>query len=312
LGKDKLGAYWTLYECLVTLSRLLAPFTPFFSEELYRNLVSAPWGEAQPESVHLTDYPEADLTLVDEELARRMALALEVVALGRAARVEAGLRVRQPLREAVLVLADPSSQASLGELLPLVKDELNVKEIRFAEDADKYVHYQLMPNFKVIGPRLGPLVQKLKGALASANAAALRASLEEKGTCVVDVDEKSVVLPREEIEVRLQPKEGYAARAGKRVVLVLETSLTQDLIEEWWARELVAAVNGIRGDRSLPYEARIHLHVWCGPNLRRALEKNLAYLNAETLSTDVTFHSLEESGGVLEGSAGNEAYRVDF
>src|SRR2546427_382808 len=121
--------------------------------------------------------------------------------------------------------------------------------------------------------------------------------------------ERAVVLPREEIEVRLQPKEGYAARAGKGVVLVLETSLTQDLIEEWWARELVAAVNGIRGDRSLPYEARIHLHVWCGPNLRRALEKNLAYLNAETLSTDVTFHSLEESGGVLKGSAGNEAYR---
>jgi isoleucyl-tRNA synthetase len=241
-----------------------------------------------------------------------MALVLEIVTLGRAARVEAGLRVRQPLREAVLVLADPSVQSSLDDLLPLVKDELNVKEVRFAEDADKYVTYQLKPNFKLLGPRLGPLSQKLKGELACANAAVLRASLEKKGACEVNVDGKPVVLSGEEIEIGLVPKEGYAARAGKGVVLVLDTQLSQDLIEEGWARELVAAVNGLRGDRSLRYEERIRLEVWCGQKLQHALEKNLAYLKAETLSTEVVFHPLEETGGVLHGNAGDEAYRIDF
>src|SRR5262249_30785095 len=157
--------------------------TPFLAEDIYRNLVVAPWGVSQPESVHLTEYPGSVPDFVDEALRARMALALEVVTLGRAARVEAGLRVRQPRREAVLGLANPSAEASLTDLLPLIKDELNVKQIRFAEDAEKYVVYQLKPNFKLLGPRLGPLVPKIKSALASASAEALRASLETKGTC---------------------------------------------------------------------------------------------------------------------------------
>ncbi|MBI4601863.1 MAG: isoleucine--tRNA ligase [Planctomycetes bacterium] len=312
LGEDKLDAYATLYECLSVLSRLIAPFVPFFAEDLYRNLVAGPSGGKAAESVHLTEYPAADERLIDEALSRRMDLALEVVALGRAARAEAGLRVRQPLRKAVLVLADPAMEGALADLLPLVKDELNVKEFAFAENADQYVHYQLKPSFKRIGPRLGPLVQKLKGALAAADAAALRVSLESTGRCEVLVEGKAVALSREEIEVGLVPREGYTARAGGGVVLVLDTRLDQALIEEWWAREVVAATNGLRGDRELRYEARIRLDLWCGPKLRHALERNLEHLKTETLSTAVTFHELSEPGGALEGAAGDEPFRVDL
>jgi isoleucyl-tRNA synthetase len=338
LTADKQNAYATLYECLVTLSRLIAPFVPFFAEDLHRNLVTGPWerwwargGKALaerdrrwespgrsgaerpfPESVHLADYPEPDPALIDESLSGRMDLVLEVVSLGRAARVEAGLRVRQPLREAVLVLADHALAAGLAELLPLAQDELNVKAIRFADDASKYVTYQLKPNFKLIGPRLGSLVQKLKAALAAADAAALKAELDEKGACEVEVEGRKVALSREEIEIGLAPREGYAARAGRGVVLVLDTHLDDQLVAEWWAREVVAAVNGLRGDRSLAYEARIRLEVWCGPALRAAIEKNLAYVTGETLAEGVRFHPLDAAGGALEGKAGSEAFRVDF
>lgn len=312
LGPDKLCAYATLHECLATLSRLIAPFVPFFAEALYQNLVAGPLANRAPESVHLCSYPECNEALIDEGLARRMGLVLEIVALGRAARVEAQLRVRQPLQEAVVVLAERSVEAQLSELLPLVKDELNVKDVRFTSEADKYVTYQLKPNFKLIGPRLGPLVQKMKAALASADAAGLRRSLDEKGCCEIVVDSQTVRLSPEEIEVGLAPREGYAARAGRGVVLVIETKLTPELIEEWWARELVAAVNGLRSDRALNYEARIRLHIWCGEKLRSALERNPDYLKGETLATGVAFHALESSGGALEGKAGEEAYRVDL
>ena len=309
---DKVNAYCTLHECLSVLSQLIAPFVPYFAEDLYQNLVAGPYAEARPESVHLTDYPEFNESLIDEGLAKRMALVLEIVALGRAARVEAGLRVRQPLHEAIIVLAEPSMEAPLEDLLSLVTEELNVKQVRFAEDADKYVSYQLKPNFKLIGPRLGPLVQKLKGVLAQADARVLRSELAASGGCEVTVGEEKVRLSREEIEVGLAPKKGYAARAGSGVVLVLETRITEDLTEEWWARELVAAVNGLRRNRSLKYEARIHLEVWCNDALRRALEKNLEYLGTETLSDQMTFHPYDAPGAALEGTAGDEPYKVDL
>jgi isoleucyl-tRNA synthetase len=318
LELDKRNAYATLHEALSTLARMAAPFIPFFAEELHRSLVAGPWARrsgkgtaaAPPESVHLADYPEGDPALIDEDLSTRMAVALEVVSLGRSARVDAGIRVRQPLREAVLVLADPSISGRLADLLPLVQDELNVKTIRFTEDADRYVIYTLKPNFKLIGPRLGPLVQKVKGALQEADAAGLRAQIEDTGACRILAGGQEVSLSREEVEVGLTPREGYAARAARGIVLVLDTKLTDDLIREGWARELVAAVNGLRGELSLAYEARIRLEVWCNPELRGALEENIEYVRSETLSIAVKFHSLESPGGKLEGKAGTEAFRV--
>jgi isoleucyl-tRNA synthetase len=144
------------------------------------------------------------------------------------------------------------------------------------------------------------------------DAAALKSALEAKCACDLDVDGTRVRLSKDELEVGLAPREGYAARAGKGAVLVLETKITPDLVEEWWAREVVAAVNGLRGDRSLAYEARISLQVWCAEKLRKALENNLAYLKSETLSTEVAFQPLEDQGGAVDGAAGTESFRVDL
>jgi isoleucyl-tRNA synthetase len=311
IDQNKYDAYWTLYECLVTLARLAAPFIPFFSEAMYRNLVASRWPRSQPESVHLCDYPREHPELLDEELSRRMEAVLELVALGRAARVESKLRVRQPLREATVVLADGAQAEGLSALLPLAQGELNVKGIQFAADAKRYVEYVLKPNFKLIGPRLGPLVQKLKSALASAEAAELLGSLEERGTCRVLVEGQSVDLSSEEIEVQLRPREGYAAKAGQGMVLVLDTQLNEALIEEWWAREVVASVNSLRGERGLKYEARIHLRVAGSVRLREALAKHLDYVKGETLAKTLEFSSEGLDGGE-KGKAGEEEFAVDF
>ncbi len=310
--RDKRDAYWTLYECLVNLARLAAPFVPFFAEQLYQNLVAGPFGDSQPESVHLTRFPEPDSALIDEDLARRMALALEIVSLGRSARVQAQIRVRQPLAEAILVLADPAMESGLEDLLPLVQKELNVESISFARDADQFVEYQLRPNFKLIGPRLGRKVQALKKVLAEADAPALRASIDATGVAKVRVEGETVELSREEIEVGLEPREGYAAGAGRGVVLVLETEVTEDLLEKWYARELVARVNALRGDRSLAYESRIRLAVWCGGVLRAAFDKLAEYIRGETLSVSIEYLSLDAEGGTAEGKAGDHAFRVDL
>ena len=165
-----------------------------------------------------------------------MALTLEIVSLGRSARVQAQIRVRQPLSEAILVLVDPGMEAGLEDLLPLVKKELNVEVISFARDADRFVEYQLRPNFKLIGPRLGRKVQALKKVLADADAPALRASIDATGIAKVEVEGETVELSRDEIEVRLLPREGYAAGAGGGVVLVLETEVTDELLAKWYAR----------------------------------------------------------------------------
>ncbi len=312
MTEDKLDAYWTLYECLVNVSRLVAPFTPFFSEVVYRNLVVGPWGGSQPESVHLCDYPSSTEALVDETLSRRMGVAREIVELGRAARVSVRLRVRQPLGEAIVVGADAAVADDTTELLPLVEEELNVKRIRFTDDADRYVEYILRPNFKKIGPRLGKLVQKLKGVLAAADAKALRAELEERGVCRIDVEGEAVELTPEEIEVHLEPKEGYAARSSRGMVLVLDTSVDDKLRGEWWAREVVACVNSLRGERGLAYQARVRLRVAAGDTLRAALSQHEAYLGGETLAESVDYVDFAGVSAGKAGKAGDEAFAVDF
>src|SRR5690606_22556790 len=156
-----------------------------------------PWGRvggSQPESVHLTRFPKVDESLIDEPLSRRMSLVLDLVALGRAARQDAKLRVRQPLREATVCVADEGTASELSDYLPLIEGELNVKQIAFAKDASRYVDYVLTPNFRAIGPRLGPLVQKLKGALATVDAREVFESLESSGRARINVDGDTVEL----------------------------------------------------------------------------------------------------------------------
>jgi isoleucyl-tRNA synthetase len=302
---DKTAAYVTLWRCLAITSELIAPFVPFFAETLYQNLVRAQMPELE-ESVHLRDYPQADPTQIDRRLIEEMALVREIASLGRAARMDARLKVRQPLSVVELVLADASHREWLEGHLALIADELNVKSVEFAADADRYVTYEVRPNFKAIGPKFGPLAPKIKAALGKANAADLRRQLDEAGKASLVVEGQSVELTPDDVQVTLKAREGWAAAQGRQVVVVLSAELTPELKAEGLARDFVHLVQTARKERRLDYQDRIRIRVSAPGPVAEAITKYSDYIRGETLATELTMDGdLASAGhnGEIEGVA---------
>jgi isoleucyl-tRNA synthetase len=285
---DKWAAYWTLYDVLVATAKLIAPFVPFFAEEMYQNLVRRA-DQGAPESVHLADYPKADPAAVDEVLGQQMDLVREVVALGRSARTAAKLRVRQPLAEAIVILSDRRRRSELAALQHLVLDELNVKALEFADLADEYVTHEVKPNFKRLGPKYGQKVQALAKALAAADPGAVTHALESEGRFKLLVEGEVLTLDRGDVVVRLETRPHYAAAEGPAAAVVLTTDLTPDLIAEGLAREVVHHIQGLRGDLKLDYQARIRTTVAAPDSIRQACERFSEYLRRETLTSGLVF-----------------------
>ena len=238
---EKSDAHWTLYECLLTTCKLIAPLVPFLAEEMWQNLAVAAFAEREPEeqppeSVHLCDYPRGDAAAVDEELSTRMALVREIASLGRSARMGAKLKVRQPLARVEVILADAEHRDWLAEHAALICDELNVKAVEFAEQADHYITYSVLPDLKVLGPRLGKRLPALRKALVAADGGRLLAELHAKGKVAIDLPDGPVALDADDLQVRLQAKPGWAAAQGRWCVVVLATELTPDLLREGSAR----------------------------------------------------------------------------
>ena len=290
LGEDKLDAHWTLYECLVTTARLLAPFLPHASEEMWQNLVCRPFPESAPgreASVHLADYPEPDLSAVDEDLSRLMASVREIVSLGLNVRTANKLRVRQPLAAAEVVLADPEMEGALRPHMELMRDELNVHEIRFVAAADELVSYQVKPNFRALGPRVGSRMPLLKKVLAEADGASLLRALESQGVVSLELEGESLELGPEEIAVSLEARPGFAAAAADVGVVVLHTELSPELLDEGLFREVLNRVQGFRKQLDLEYTGRILLTLQGEARLLDAVRPRLEELARETLAVQV-------------------------
>jgi len=311
--QDKWDAYNTLYEVLLTLSKLLAPFTPFFAEVMYQNLTTivdtaAPagaqptaahgtntprWLDPQarrlpgPLSVHLCDYPAADEALIDEQLAAEMQLVRDIVSLGRAARTAAKLKVRQPLARVEIVLARPEHTAWLQDHTDLIADELNIKRVEFTTEADHYVSYRIKPDFKALGPRFGQLVPKIAAALEKQDPAAARRSLMTSGELLLSVDGQCVRLSAQEVQVRLEARPGWSAAEGRSGVVIVSTELTRELLEEGLVRELIHLVQGVRKEMNLPYEARIALRMDTDDELAAIIRRFAELIRRECLATDI-------------------------
>jgi len=286
-GTDKWDAYWTLYECLVTTSRLVAPFVPFLAETLWQNLVTAVWGDRAIESVHLADFPVPDAAVVDPQLSERMSIMREVVSSGRSARMAAKLKVRQPLDKVEVILADPTQREWLESHAALIADELNVKQVEFATEAEQYISYSVLPNLKALGPRLGKQLPSLKAALAQAVPGRLLAELDRDGQATVELGNGDhIVLGRDDLQVRLQAKEGWAAAQGPAAVVVLATELNASLMAEGLARELVHAVQMQRKEMDCQYTDRIELGIVTDSiELQSAIQQFADYICGETLAT---------------------------
>jgi isoleucyl-tRNA synthetase len=308
---EKWSAYLTLYECLLTVAQLAAPFTPFQSEEIYQALHREPLGDSVPESVHLCDYPEADETLIDTGLATEIELVREAASLGRAARSGAKLKTRQPLAKVVIVLAKAEQEAIVRRHEAVLLDELNVKLIEVAPRADDYVTYEVKPNFKAIGAKFRESVPLIKDALSKSDAAALRAQFAAQGQALIKLaNGQEVALTTAEIEVTLKAKDGFAAASGSHIVAVLDTQLTPELLDEGVAREIVNRVNGWRSDLKLAYEQRIKLAISGGKKLDAIARKFKDYIARETLTVELVTGTIPAGYTTLSEKIDDEAVEL--
>jgi isoleucyl-tRNA synthetase len=299
LERDKLDAHWTLYECLVESAKLLAPFLPFATEDVWQNLVGRPFPDARDESVHQCDYPEADESAVDEPLSRAMAAVREIVSLGMQVRTAEKLRVRQPLPAAEVVLAAPDLEGAISEHADLVRDELNVKELHWVPNADEYVHYRIKPNFRALGPKVGKRMPALKKALGDADGAALLARLQADGEVTLEVEGEPVVLGPDELAVSLEAREGFAAASGPVGVVVLRTALDEALIEEGRFREVLNRVQTFRKELDLEYTGRIRLSLQGAETLLAAVRPRVSELGRETLADEVVLDAAPIEGACV-------------
>jgi isoleucyl-tRNA synthetase len=282
-GADSRAAFLTLHRCLMTVAELLAPFTPFIAEELWRNLAADRGGA--PGSVHLADYPNADATALDPDLSSAMRAARTIVELGRRIRTESKVKVRQPLLEAVV--HHPGDQEALRPLLDLVAEELNVKQVLFAGSAEQLGRWRAKPNFSVLGPRLGGNVKQVALILAN-DEGSLASALARGGSVTVPMpDGREVDIGPGEVELSQETKEGWALAAGSGIVVALELDLTPELRLEGLARELVRLVQDARRAADLEVTDRIALGLRASGDLAAAFATHSGYIAAETLATSL-------------------------
>ena len=293
-GPELQDALWTLYEVLCTLSRLVAPFVPFTAEALYQSLVvgagrdTVPGGGAVALSVHLGDWPAAREDWRFPDVARRMSLAREVVSLGLAARTASKIKVRQPLQAVTVVLADLGRQAELESLRALVLDELNVRELRFAADAERYVSYKVKPDFKALGPKLGKHMKAVAAAIGGMAAGEVKARLDA-GALVIAVEGAEYSLTAAEIVVTVEARGGFEAASAPQAVVALHTELDDDLRAEGFVRELQSRVQALRKEGDLGYTERIELRFAATDAVQEAIRRFGEGLAQETLCVSLAF-----------------------
>jgi isoleucyl-tRNA synthetase len=280
---SKRDAYATLYECLTTIVKLAAPFIPFQTEELYQNLVARVYGDEAPESVHLCDYPAADLSRVDAPLLEEMQVVRDIVTLGLRVRNDHKLKVRQPLAEASVVVAREGLRSRVAAYGDLIADELNVKQVHFLESADEFVDYKAKPNFRRLGARVGKQMPALKKALETADAAVLRAELMTTGTAAVSLDGAAISLDAEDIDIQIVEKAGFAAAGDSAAVVILRTELSQELLDEGLYRDVLNRVQTLRKELELEYTDRVRLVLGGSARVREILDTRRNHFMSETL-----------------------------
>ena len=274
LTEDKKSVYATTYEILVGVAQLMAPFAPFISDEIYTDLTGA-------ESVHLSFFPKSDADLIDEKVEERMDLVRDMVALGRGIREKERIKVRQPLNE---ILVDGKYVALIEDLVPLIMEELNVKDVKFEKQLDKYMNYSLKPNFKVAGPVLGKNIKAFGAALAAADAAAVVAELEAGGKYVLKVGDDDMKIEKDFVDVRIDAKEGFAVAMENNLFVILDTNLDADLIDEGFARELISKVQQLRKQKGLEMMDNISITIAADDEISAAVKKHKDYIMKETLA----------------------------
>jgi isoleucyl-tRNA synthetase len=281
--RDKETAYATLWHVLVKMTRTLAPILPFVTEVMYQNLVRSVFPEAR-ESVHHTDWPQADAAVMDEKLVYQMDLARRVASLGLSARGNAGLKVRQPLSKVLAFVSEGSAELST-ELVEIVADELNVKALEFVSDADELVSYKVLPNNKLLGPKFGADFPKVRAALAALKPAEVATKLAAGEPVTFELNGETISLTDEEVLVSTEAAEGMAVAADKLVTVAIDTVITPELKAEGLAREIVRRIQAQRKNADFNIEDRITTWYVASGEMAEVFSTWGTYIQAETLST---------------------------
>lgn len=270
MTEDKAAAYTTLYTVLVTLAKVIAPYTPFMAEMMYQNLVPQFYADA-PESVHLCRFPAADESFIDPALEKGMGDVLDVVALGRAARNAGNLKNRQPLAEMRVASNRP---LDLGEELTAVAlDELNVKKMTPVADGASLVKYVLKPQLRTLGPKYGKKLKAITQFLASCDGAQVVSAVRADGSYSVELDGETVVLLEEDLQIFTESAEGFSAAVGGGITVALDTRLTEDLLDEGCERELVSRIQSMRKEAGFEVTDRIRVYYRAEGRAQRMLER---------------------------------------
>ncbi|WP_426754637.1 isoleucine--tRNA ligase [Myxococcus sp. Y35] len=288
--QDKQDAYFTLYEALTTLTSLAAPFIPFFTDDMWGNLVRKPWPTTQPESVHLARFPTVNEALIDEGLAAEMGAVRDLVSLGLKVRTDNRLKVRQPLSRADVILARKELTERVAVYRDLIADELNVHEVRFVDPGSpeaNVVRFRVRPNLRAVGGRLGPKLAPVRKAFDTGDGAALHRELLQTGRVALTVAGEDMVFTPEELETLVEANPGYAAAGMGVGVVVLHTELTEALVDEGLVRELLARVQGARKDLELGYTDRIQLWVDGDARVKRVTDEARELIARETLASSI-------------------------
>jgi isoleucyl-tRNA synthetase len=297
-----LAAFATLRHCLLTVSALLAPFTPFLADEIHLNLAG---GEAEtlgelPDSVHLRDFPAPDPALADADLEASMNAVRLTVELGRAARAQAKAKVRQPLRKAVIV-ANDAERAAISASAELVKAELNVKQLDFVAEESELVSYAVKPNYRSLGPRFGKRMPQVAAAVEALDPVHVAAVMADGGQVGINVDGDEHTIGAEEVTLSLQPLEGYEVEAEAGHAVALQLELDDELRREGLAREIVHAVQNARKEAGLEITDRIELSLGGDVELLAAARAHEAYLSGEVLATAVSYDAGDGIAAKLDG-----------
>lgn len=276
LNDSKKSVYITTYEVLTGLCKLCAPIIPYTTEELYKNLTNE-------ESVHLADFPVCDETKIIKSLEEKMDLVRNLISIGRYVREEANIKVRQPLSKAYL---DGKNEALILDMVPLIKEELNIKEIVFVQDLNAYMNVSLKPNFKEVGKIFGPLIKEFQAKLETLSIEDInKLQNKEEITLTIGNEEKTIIPSM--VELRISSKEGFNVGMENNQFVILDTTLSQELIEEGIAREFVSKVQNIRKNKDFNVTDKIKIYVSGGIDFHKALESFEDYIKKETLAISI-------------------------
>ena len=293
-GKDKTAAYQTLYECLIALTKMMAPFAPFLADELYKGLNSVTKKEPHA-SVHLSTLPAVESDAIDRELEERMARAMRIVGLVRAMRMKSNLKVRQPLRKIIVPISDEAQKQSIARMEDVILDEINVKAIEFVNDESDIVKKKAKPNFRSLGQKYGKQVQAVAAKVREMTSQEITV-LQKTGTFLMPVNGDTFAIGKEDVEVQHEDLHGWLVESEGGMTVALDTEITPELRKEGFAREFVNRIQNMRKDAGFDVTDRISIYYTGTETLVEALESLKEYVMKETLAVGI--HSTLHAGEI--------------